>query len=71
MRLSLLFTLETDALWVIREQCLLFLSKYLSIHLRIFRGRVEHELIAPECLIPGMWQQLVCNKDEITEGTFF
>ena len=53
------FTPETDVLWVIREQCLLFLGKYLSTHLRIFRGRVENELIALGCLIPGMWQQLL------------
>lgn len=53
------FTPETDVLWVIREQCLLFLSKYLSTHLRIFRGRVENELIALGCLIPGMWQQVI------------
>lgn len=58
MSSSLFFTPETDVLHVIREQHLLFLRKHLSTHLRISQGRVENELIALGCLVPGMWQQL-------------
>lgn len=66
MSLSLFFTPETEVLRVVREQCLLFLGKYLPSHLRICRA-VEKGLTAPgtSFQVSAAGTHAICTKAEM------